>query len=98
MVLRFGYLRLLRKRQGPDIDNIDLNKEYLVGIKIKGLTNLDEAQYGIKNITIPIAYDASYIELTDVTDSSFNTDTLSNRLGVRNKESIYSKFYKNRKN
>ena len=65
-----------------------------MGIKIKGLTNLDEAQYGIKNITIPIAYDASYIELTDVTDSSFNTDTLSNRLGVRNKESIYSKFYK----
>ena len=39
-----------------------------MGIKIKGLTNLDEAQYGIKNITIPIAYDASYIELTDVTE------------------------------
>ncbi len=85
---------IVEETSRPDIDNIDLNKEYLVGIKIKGLTNLDEAQYGIKNITIPIAYDASYIELTDVTDSSFNTDTLSNRLGVRNKESIYSKFYK----
>lgn len=85
---------IVEETSRPDIDNIDLNKEYLVGIKIKGLTNLDEAQYGIKNITIPIAYDASYIELTDVTDNSFNTDTLSNRLGARNKESIYSKFYK----